>query len=114
MATDSVNCNLKEKKIYECFKELDKVYFFKKRKYNKCLNLQKEFQNCLLYSNQISLNKRQNYKSEINSIEIEEKYKNLKNENMQDAINFIEGKLTEEEILKKPENPKIRKKIIEL
>ena len=113
-AMDCLNCNQKEKELAKCFQELDSKIFFKKRKYNQCLALQKEFQYCLVYSNEKSLNKRENFRGEINRLEIEQKYQKLRNENKKDAIDFMEGKLSEADILNKPENPEARKKIIEL
>jgi hypothetical protein len=113
-ALDSVDCNQKEKDVTKCFQDLDSRIFFKRRKYNKCLTLQKEFEHCLVYANQNSLNKRENFRGEINRLELDIKYEAVRKENKKDAINFVQGKLSEEDLLNKPENPEARKKIIEL
>jgi hypothetical protein len=113
-ATDSYNCNMKEKNVFKCFEELDKKILFKKRKYQKCLELQKEFQHCLIYSNEINIHKRQAFKGEINQLEILNKNQEWKLQNKMEAYQFTEGKKTEEEILNKPDNPNARKKIVEL
>lgn len=112
--TDSYNCNLKEKAMAKCFYELDQKRFFKKRKFKQCLRLEKEFQHCLVYSNQMSLNKRDNYKSEVNNIEIYNKYKDIRSDNKKDAFDFVQGKKTEDDIINKSNANTTRKKIIEL
>lgn len=113
-ATDSYNCNLKEKNVAKCFEELDKKYFFKKRKYHKCLEIQKEFQHCLIYSNEINLNKRTVFKAELNRYEIYDRVQEAKLENKLDAFAFSQGQITEEDLLAKKDNPNARKKIVEL
>ena len=52
---DHYNCNQIETALYNCYVELDKKIFFKKRKYKKCLNIQKDFQHCLIYSNEYKI-----------------------------------------------------------
>jgi hypothetical protein len=113
-ALDSVDCNQKEKDVTKCFQDLDSRIFFKRRKYSQCLTLQKQFQHCLVYANQNSLNKRENFRGEINRLELDIKYEAIRSENKKDAINFMQGNLREEDLLNKPENPQARKKIIEL
>lgn len=111
--SDSYNCNLKEKALVKCFNELDKTRFFKKRKYNKCLQLEKEFNHCLIYANQNSLNKRTFYQVQNTMEEIYDRNSQIKLENKIDAYAFVTGQKTEEEILSK-QNQNVRKKIIEL
>lgn len=113
-ATDSFNCNMKEKTVFKCFEELDKKIFFKKRKYHKCLELQKEFQHCLIYSNENNIHKRQAFKGEINKLEIHNRNQERKLQNKLEAYQFTEGTKSEQEILNKPDNPNARNKIIEL
>jgi len=111
--TDSYNCNLKEKLLIRCFNEYDNQYFFKKRKFKKCLELEKEFQHCLVFSNEMSLNKRINYESERNAAEIFNINKELIVENKMNAMDYISGKKSQEEVLNRSENYK-RKKVVEL
>jgi hypothetical protein len=113
-ATDSYNCNMKEKTVFKCFEELDKKIFFKKRKYKQCLELQKEFQHCLIYSNEINIHKREAFKGEVNKLEIHNKNQEWKLQNKLDAYQFTEGTKSEQDILNKPDNPNARNKIIEL
>jgi hypothetical protein len=113
-ATDSYNCNMKEKTVFKCFEELDKKIFFKKRKYQKCLELQKEFQHCLIYSNENNIYKRQAFKGEINKLEIHNRNQERKLQNKLEAYQFTEGTKSEQEILNKPDNPNARNKIVEL
>ena len=113
-ATDSYNCNMKEKTVFKCFEELDKKIFFKKRKYQKCLELQKEFHHCLIYSNENNIHKRQAFKREINKLEIHNRSQEWKLQNKLEAYQFTEGTKSEQEILNKPDNPNARNKIVEL
>ena len=73
----------------------------------------KEFQHCLIYSNEISINKRIDFKGELNQLDIYNRTQEWKLENKKDAYEFAEGKKSEEEMLSK-ENPNARKKVVEL
>ncbi len=110
---DHYNCNQIESSLYSCFNELDKKFFFKRRKYNQCLKIQKEFQHCLIYSNENKFVKREPYYTINSKNEIYEKYSEAKLENKKDAYDFVSGKKTEEDILNK-ENKNAKKNLIEL
>jgi hypothetical protein len=110
---DHYNCNQIETALYNCYVELDKKIFFKKRKYKKCLNIQKDFQHCLIYSNEYKIQKREPYYAKSGNDDNYEKYTKAKIENKKDAFDYVSGKKTEKDILNK-ENPNVRKNLIEL
>jgi hypothetical protein len=109
---DNNNCNIKEKELYKCFKELDNKIFFRKRKYRKCMQIENDFRHCLVYSNENKITKREPYRFENSAIEIHQKYKEQKIKNKKDAYDFVSGNKTESEIINK--NTKSGKNVIEL
>jgi hypothetical protein len=114
-ATDSYNCNLKEKNMFLCFQTLDKKIFFKKRQYQKCVAMEKEFQHCLIYANENSLFKRNEYKTEFIRIDSQNKHQQIKLENKIDAFNYVEGNKSEADMIDKTNSGSgARKKIVEL
>lgn len=112
---DDTDCNIKEKQVIQCFNELDQVSFkfLKKRKYKKCLTLDQEFKNCLVYSNSHKLTPKVNY--DVGNVFIDRylNYKEWKFENQTDALNFMTGKISEQDLLNKETNKKVTKKIVE-
>jgi hypothetical protein len=110
---DHYNCNQIESSLYNCYVELDKKIFFKKRKYKKCLEMQKEFQHCLIFSNESKMTKREPYYLYDKHDEIKENYDKSKLENKKDAFDYVSGKKTEEDMLNKEVINK-RKNLIEL
>ena len=110
---DHYNCNQIESSLYNCYVELDKIIFFRKRKYQKCLKMQKEFQHCLVFSNENKSTKREPYYFHDTNNEIKDNYDKSKLENKKDAFDFVSGKKTEEDMLNKEVINK-RKNLIEL
>jgi hypothetical protein len=114
--SNSFNCNLKEKQLIKCFSDFDKKWFFRAKKFKECNNLDLEFKNCLIYSNNNKFYKREAYNPANNKIEIYQAERQALLENKQNAYDYLTGKKTEEELLKATDNERSKKnkKIIEL
>ena len=111
---DDVDCNLKQKSYITCLKELDKKWFFRKRKFKQCDSIFKEYQHCVTYANENKLYKRVNYNTAFDKAEIQKKIIDSKLENRKDALNYLQGNITAEDYKKKDDSSNVRKKIIEL
>jgi hypothetical protein len=111
--SDPINCNLKEQEVYKCYTDLDNKWFFKKRKYRHCLELDEIFKHCLVYANQNKMYKREIYRTENVQIDLYNKAVEANIINKRNSMDYLSGKITEDEYLEK-ENPNARQKLIEL
>ena len=89
--SNDFNCNIIEKNLIKCYVDLDKKWFFKTRKYKKCQNIDLEYRNCLINSNDNRLIKKE-------FVDINQKYKedyekvlSVQKENKANTINYLEG-----------------------
>jgi hypothetical protein len=110
--TDSLNCNLKEREVIKCFNELDKKIFFKTKKYKKCIELDEQYKHCLVYANQNKIYKRETYRTENVKIDIYLKYLQSHTEKRKDTLDYLSGKISEDDLKNKKSNSPI--KLIEL
>jgi hypothetical protein len=111
--SDPINCNLKEKDVLKCYNELDHKWLFKSRKYRKCLEFDEIYKHCLVFTNQNKLYKREEYRAENVQIDMYNKAIEANIINKRNSIDYLNGKMSEEEYLTK-ENPAAKKKLIEL
>ncbi len=111
---DDLDCNIKQKLYIKCLRDFDESWIFRKNKFKNCEKINQEYIHCLLYSNESKLIDRKNFEVEINKLDTTKKIESAKLENKKDALDFLEGKLSEEEYKKKVQNTDLRKKIIEL
>jgi hypothetical protein len=111
--SDSINCNLKEQEVLKCYNQLDSAWFFKKKKYKKCQQLDELFKHCLVYANENKLYKREVYRTANVHIDMYNKAIEANTTNKRNSMDYLSGKMNEEEYFKK-ENPNATKKLVEL
>lgn len=108
------NCNLIKSQMYKCLQELENKFLFRKRKFKQCQLFEQEYKHCVVYSNENKLLNRVNYDQEELMIDMYKQNKENKLENKLSAMQYTEGKLTEEELKNRAEGSTTRKKVIEL
>ena len=112
--TESINCKSNYDMFMKCYDELDRKLFFKKQKNKQCQQLENDYRICLTYSNQNKKYSSIAYTKENVAVDLILANRENKSENKVDALNYVTGKITDEDLINKQSNSNKRKKVIEL